>query len=164
MVEQFNQSLLQLMKLIGSKLLIFGRQLQTTSFDTSSAFDPASHQCRLTAKIEELHDFVESKLVLAASKQKSSYDKKCNHQSERPCLALCSHFRKVGSEMEGNCMVSAIKSCVQDYHQVSRESQACSYQFTTQYILPTPFLLLYNSLWQSQTVEAIKTCEYQNQF
>ena len=106
MVERFNQSLLQLLRSyidneddwerclplvlyacctaahsstgVFPYMLMFGRQPQ---FDTSSAFDLASYQSQLQAKMAELHDFVESKLALVASKQKCSYGKKSNQQS-----------------------------------------------------------------------------------
>lgn len=109
MVEQFNQSLLQLpcsyvdnkadwewyLPLVlyayctaahsstgvSTYILMFGRQPQTTTSDKSSSFDPLSYQSQLTAKMAELHDFVESKLALAASKQKCSYNKRSNQRS-----------------------------------------------------------------------------------
>ena len=72
---------------------------QRTSFDTSSAFDPAS---RLRTKMAELHNFVESKLALAASKQKYSYKNKSHQRSfiVNDCLALYSHCRKLEKGIE----------------------------------------------------------------
>ena len=143
MVERFNRSLLQLLRSyvdneadweqhlplvlyayrtaahsstgVSPYMLMFGRHPQSTSFDTSSAFDPASYQSRLRAKMTELHDFVESKLTLAASKQKCSYDKQSNQRSfnvNDPVWLSVPTAGKLDPKWEGNWKVHAMKGPV----------------------------------------------------
>ena len=143
MVEQFNQSLLQLpcsyvdneadwewyLPLVlyayctavhsstgvSTYILMFGRQPQTTTSDKSSSFDPLSYQSQLTAKMAELHDFVESKLALAASKQKCSYNKRSNQRSFNVTILFWLSVPTAGKldpKWEGNWRVHAVKGPV----------------------------------------------------
>ena len=143
MVERFNRSLLQLVCSyvdneadwerylplvlyayraaphsstgISPYMLMFGRQPHTTCFDTSSAFDSASYQSRLWAKMAELHDFVESGLALAASKQKSAYDNKSNQRSFKvndPVWLSDPTAGKLDPKWEGNWKILAMKGPV----------------------------------------------------
>jgi hypothetical protein len=144
MVERFNRSLLQLLRSyvdneaadwerylplvlyayrtaahsstgVSPYMLMFGRQPHTTGFDSSSGFDSASYQSRLRAKMAELHDFVESKLALAASKQKSSYDKKSKQQCFKvndPVWLSVPTAGKLDPKWEGNWKVLAMKGPV----------------------------------------------------
>ena len=54
---------------------MFGQQSQFNSFPAHDAFDPASYQQELQAKLAKLKDIVETNIVQAASNQKSGYDK-----------------------------------------------------------------------------------------
>ena len=63
----------------------------------------------------ELHDFVESKLALAASKQKSSYDNKSNQRSfkvNNPVWLSVPNAGKLDPKWEGNWKVLALKGPV----------------------------------------------------
>ena len=63
----------------------------------------------------ELYDFVESKLALAASKQKSSYDNKSNQRSFNVSDPVCFSVPTAGKldpKWEGNWKVLALKGPV----------------------------------------------------
>ena len=62
-------------------VLMFGRQPQMSVFETPRAFDPTTYQFHLHAKLAQLKDFVESKLVSSAAEQKMFHD-------QRACVRL----------------------------------------------------------------------------
>ena len=102
MVERFNQSLLQLLRIYSDKqhdwecylplvlyayctsihsstgappfLLMYGRNPSSTPFSKLPVFDALSYPAHLRAKFAELHHFVEANLAAAAHNQKQAYD------------------------------------------------------------------------------------------
>ena len=109
MVERFNRSLLQLLRVYVEKhddweqylplvlyayrtsvhsstrvtpfMLMYGRQPRQTGSPCSTAFDPESYSAHLSAKLAELRDFVDTNLAAAAEHQKSSYDRNSTTRS-----------------------------------------------------------------------------------
>ena len=104
MVEQFNRSLLQLLRTyvdtesdwekhlplalyayrtaihastgVSPHNLMFGREPYSAVFQPSCGFEPTSYQFHLHDKLAKLQDLVESNLVLSATTQKMFYDRK----------------------------------------------------------------------------------------
>ena len=57
-------------------LLMFGRQQDTSLFETPLAFDLSTYQFHFRAKLVKLKDFVDSNLISSAAKQKMFYDRR----------------------------------------------------------------------------------------
>ena len=55
--------------------LMFGRQPKPFEFPPPQAFEPASYQAHLQAKLAALRDLVEANATEAAATQKGSYDR-----------------------------------------------------------------------------------------
>ena len=53
---------------------MYGRQPKSLAFSPPKAFDPASYQAHLQAKLAELQMFVKSNITAAATSQKDAYD------------------------------------------------------------------------------------------
>lgn len=109
MVERFNRSLLQLLRVYVERqdewerhlplvlyayrtavhtstgfspfLLMYGRQPRIADLSGPSAFEASSYPAHLRAKVAELRDFVEANLAVAAEHQKSAYDQRTSSRT-----------------------------------------------------------------------------------
>ena len=144
MVERLNRSLLQLLRLYVDKepadweryiplvlyayrttvhsstgvsplQLMFGRQPNSTDFDSPLAFDVSSYQSHIQAKLAELRDLVETNLADAATHQKTTYDKHSTRRSfkvgDLVWLSVPT-ARKLDPRWEGDWKITAVKSSV----------------------------------------------------
>ena len=95
--------------------LMFGRQPKPSEFSPPQAFEPASYQAHLQAKLAALRDLVEANATEAAATQKGSYDrlsqKRVFRQGDPVWLSLPT-AGKLSPRWEGRWTVKAVKSPV----------------------------------------------------
>ena len=94
-------------------VLMFGRSPQISDLSTPTAFDSASYQTQLQAKLAELQDFVECHTTQAASKQKATYDKHSTSRLFRVGDTVWLSIPTAGKldpRWEGRWVVKSVKS------------------------------------------------------
>ena len=155
MVERFNRSLLQLLRAyvecqseweqylpfilfayrtavhtstgISPFELMFGRPPVKHQFPPTTAYDAVSYQSKLRSKLSQLSDFVETHLIQAAQKQKSTYD---HNTLQRPFTVGDQVWlaRQIGSQV-GGAMANTINTRPNylHYHRW-RQNQDCTHQ------------------------------------